>query len=392
MKKMKGPEKDCTDFFAEIPLGVMFDILSRLPVKTLYKLKCISKTWRDDYLLVPYFLELHYRRSQQNSLVLLAALSKAPFQVKNEYNATLHLLSEDLEGHSINKFSAQIKVDCPSPSFSQDVIVLPSQRDLVCISTKDHIYICNPSTQEFAEVTEMGSSLLPAFPTDIGFGFVASTNEYKLVRLLRNTLADNDIKAGCEVLTIPANNSSLSKKAASWREIEEGCPNQVQFMKPAFVNGSLLVWHINRFCSERGDDHLLGFDLEEEKFLILPPPPFAKVRFWFGMREINGDLWVFDYATCDTTNTWALKIDKFKAKYEWSMEYSVDLSTMDGFHLNCFRCNFSHKALIQHLRPKINSKMEICLYTDSFFSIARTLKEASIPIRLISTSGKERSC
>ncbi|KAK9265919.1 hypothetical protein L1049_012598 [Liquidambar formosana] len=318
-----------TEEVPQIPANAMLDILSRLPVKILCRFRCVSKLWRN-YLSDPYFFELHHHhQSQQKPYFVFMSLfcdfdhRVSPSDVDLEFNTTVHLSSANNEGQPMSEFTKQVKVDC-----LLKISLLPSHNNLICLSTKNHIYICNPSIQEFFELP--AGSPFESFSGSVGFGYIPSTDEYKVVRLFYRRLDldySNNCVEGCEILTIRTSTSYVSGSCSSWKVLEEDCPYVTDnFM--AFVNGSL-YWRIDSMCDKKDeDDYILSFDLEAEKFWILPPPPCVKVHGWFWLVEIGEELWLSQNGDDPLIlDMWMLRDwDVFV----WVKEYSIDLRTMDA--------------------------------------------------------------
>ncbi|CAN1237524.1 F-box only protein 8 [Linum grandiflorum] len=52
---------------SHLPLDIVIDILSRLPVKTLIRFKCVSKHWNDIISSSPYLVSMHLARNQPSA-------------------------------------------------------------------------------------------------------------------------------------------------------------------------------------------------------------------------------------------------------------------------------------------------------------------------------------
>lgn len=373
----------------ELPSNIILDVLSRLPVKTLSKFKCVSKLWCQ-YISDVYFYRLHHSRSVQRpfSLLLHAELPPRVYEslcyYRIEVDATVHLSSIDDQGQVMNNFTKEIKVDAET----RCVTLLHCQNgDLVCIASGLRIYICNPSTQEFCELPE--PSPFFAHTTYIGFGYLPSTKEYKVVRLFHKP-PNGDVDLNCEVLTIS------STSCSPWRLLEDTCPFST-IDKPAFVNGSL-HWAIYPAFRFQGE-HMISFDLQAEKFSFLPAPYCVhenKKRIIdltiFRLVEVGGNLWLGAYV--DDGCMLDLWVMSDWNEFLWVKEHTIDLTTMgNGCVTVAAPISFkNHEEILietvvrdrgrqlvyYNLRTKTFTKepapiTELCYYTDSFFSLGNAL-------------------
>lgn len=369
----------------ELPSGITLDILSRLPVKTIGKFRCVSKLWLS-YLTDPYFFQLH-RSQSRKKLLSLSCLIKPPNNHLGEVDATINIFTGDDKIRFINFFTKKIKLDQVEEDYNK--IRLLTSNGLLCLAFVNHIYICNPSTQELFKLPDPSPSSI-----SIGFGYLSSTQEYKVVRLFDEKKG----KRRCEIFTISTSSSS------SWRVVEQVCPHSTT-ETPIFANGSL-HWKVN--SRDANDARILSFDLEAEKFWVVPPPCcvseishpiFTLVEFrdnhlWLGMHSAAERMLEF----------WVLKDWE---NYVWVNEYSIDLShDMDGYvslelpikFMNpevmliavttwssrgiIYRPNYGRSLIYYNIRNRVLTKgsepiYEICYYTEDLFSLGKALRSTA---------------
>ncbi|OMP03321.1 hypothetical protein COLO4_10484 [Corchorus olitorius] len=224
------------------------------------------------------------------------------------------------------------------------------------------IYVFNPSKHEFVE--------LPGFNLDsrahmVGFGYVPSKDVYKVVRLFYEFLSDYNhslIDVGVEILTISnygSNNNNIIQSCSSWRVLdEEDWCGFVVKGKSVLVNG-LIHWKIDDRCHrEKGVEDILSFNLEDEKFLVLPFPRFAiEDVYSLQLVELRGNLWgsVSTFRENDYVNMdmWVLKdFDKF----DWVKEYSINLEYIQRF------CDCTDHVVVQTFNViNINQNEELLI-------------------------------
>ncbi|XP_026377801.1 putative F-box protein At1g76830 [Papaver somniferum] len=147
--------------------------------------------------------------------------------------------------------------------FKYDNTLLGSFNGLICIRDEPDVSlcICNPMTKEYVILPEPGKN--PGRNWSSGFGYLASTNEYKVVTLYRE---DKDPwTLNVMVYTLGSGNG--------WRNVAKldiKTNLVVSTRQGVFLNGAL-YWVKVRLGV------IVVFDLVNEKFLKqLPPPAFPQ--------------------------------------------------------------------------------------------------------------------
>ncbi|MED6173925.1 hypothetical protein PIB30_064285 [Stylosanthes scabra] len=165
-----------------IPIELIFEILLRLPVKSLLRLRCVSRSWKS-LISSPSFVKLHLQRSPKNTNFLLMGINLDPIVV----------LSYTLQ--SLMKKAKKIPFFEQSLGFSEDFThchrVSGSINGLICLSsivsfeTRYKMYdvrLWNPATRLLSKASpplliENKFSVFAMF----GFGYDDSTDTYKVV-------------------------------------------------------------------------------------------------------------------------------------------------------------------------------------------------------------------
>lgn len=147
-----------------LPIDIIFEILTRLPVKTLCNLRLVCKAWHA-LISDPNFQKSHHHRSKQNPLLLL--------------------ISQQQNYH-------------PGSYFRRQWQIVPTCLDLVCIYDIEAVYICNPTTRDIITVRQKTSQPGGCYNQKMAaFGYASSTMEYKILRLFDPFLSVNaDYKLG----------------------------------------------------------------------------------------------------------------------------------------------------------------------------------------------------
>ncbi|KAL2901974.1 F-box protein CPR1, partial [Bienertia sinuspersici] len=167
-----------------IPLDVMYNILSNLPAKTLLRFKCICKDW---YNLIndPVFIQLHRIKSFETD------------SCQNHHHHHHHhhrpfvftsddslYYGDDIDSPSQALVKFNWRDNC-SLSEHERIHIIDSSNGLVCLSIVGKTFIiCNPLTHTFKlipyPVEIMSVDDLMLFGMD-GFGYDSHDDDYKVV-------------------------------------------------------------------------------------------------------------------------------------------------------------------------------------------------------------------
>uniref|UniRef100_A0A5B7AJF3 F-box domain-containing protein n=2 Tax=Davidia involucrata TaxID=16924 RepID=A0A5B7AJF3_DAVIN len=344
-----------------LPRDLIIEILSRLPVKVLCNFKCVSKQWLNTISNDTCLLSRHRERSKRNPLLHFREYSSGEAIEGNKQKVMVALTSIDMDGTLVNKIS----VPTGGP-----VYTFTSCGHLIVLCCTYRVYVCNPSTREFARVPRSASV---ARYQSAGFGCVCASGVYKIVHLF---LGDHPIgrgeEMGCEIFTLTHGGGVDS---ASWRRISD-CPYRVCTDRPPVSVNGVIYWMMMMSC-----ESIVFFDLEKEEFGKISHPKF---NFWF-LTGLKGSLCLVDCSTTPSImDVWMLKDCRDSI---WVKEYSISLFPCEIRSVVPYDDNngeiflvSEQKGLICHnidnktFRVSENSglmeryKMP-CLYYGSFFSL-----------------------
>ncbi|XP_043694587.1 F-box protein At3g07870-like [Telopea speciosissima] len=295
-----------------VPEAVLIKVFSWLPVKSLLRFKCLSKRWFDVISSDPYFIDLHSQQSNSKSPSRLFSLSR-------------NLLRE-------------FKITDPISH------LLPTRFDLVCLKSYDKFYVCNPSTHESITLPQFRDSHNATF----GFGYVESTNEYKIVHFIETCfpppssfldshffhLYDPNLPKECRVFTLGMGKDSPSSYASPWAWRLVGYyPYKFEGAQfPAFITGALhwLINHPELLIQKT----ILAFNLESEEFRLVPPPrgfsDLIQIPKHLQLVELRGLLCLSYVENYNKMNIWMLK--DYYDNESWAKEYCIDLTPWMDIH------------------------------------------------------------
>ncbi|XP_027152451.1 F-box protein At5g49610-like [Coffea eugenioides] len=264
---------------AELPIEIVTNVLSRLPLKALFKCKCVCKTWCN-LLSDSWFVKLWETKWRKLRFFYVEDLACS----RDGNRCTLQFTSADEEGRSIvQEFTKEGKYYMPRGKHYTDRglnMVLAPCNGLLCIYRRYFLlgmigpfHLCNPITHQFEILPECSPQ---TWGHAIGFGHVPSTGEYKVVRIFTAEFVhgdDIDGDFGCEIFSIKREGNYYSS-SDSWRVINRSkCPYPIR-NTAVFVNGRL-HWVVNTECRfpPDHDNAIIFFDLASETFGYVPHPP-----------------------------------------------------------------------------------------------------------------------
>ncbi|CAK9157348.1 unnamed protein product [Ilex paraguariensis] len=173
----------------QLPDDILFDILVRLPVKSLMRFQYVCKSW---YFFLtcndPAFIDLQLSRSQSRLSGTKLLISTSSFG-ERQCRCFQSLLLVDLEKGDRNGRATQpLTMPCnPHHSFS----LSESIKGLVCWHQRGYtkkimsIYICNPSTRELMKLPVAPQNQVTKTNMHVYyyFGFDPSSKEFKVLTI-----------------------------------------------------------------------------------------------------------------------------------------------------------------------------------------------------------------
>ncbi|XP_059450108.1 F-box/kelch-repeat protein At3g06240-like [Corylus avellana] len=284
-----------------LPNEAIIEILSRLPVKSLMRFRCVCKTW---YSLIssPYFVATHLNHALSNPHLLLHhldyQLNKERFTLhsfdepfpRNHFTKHLDysspaihilLLSLDQEIEEKGGFFAYpsdfIELRCLHQRVNSFLYVVGSSNGLLCLAddvfgNKVGLFVLwNPSIQKAISLPEpnIGFRSYGSFIHSLGFGYDRKTDDYKLVRLVylegTTNIRFNDVPPLVEIYTL---------RTGAWRSVEAPGPPYVieMWSSSVFLNGAV-HWPAHTPRQQGAFRNVIVlFDMEDEAFLEVAMP------------------------------------------------------------------------------------------------------------------------
>ncbi|KAI3840234.1 hypothetical protein MKW92_032636 [Papaver armeniacum] len=283
-------KRSCSGSEISHQVGIVCNILSRLPVKSLMRFKCVSKDWR--YIIQDdnYFSNLFHDQSKLRPCLLVVV--RLPWELpKHLWGATYilrrvrqaNLLTGDLcgkAGRTAAEGGAQVIHNISNAMSEKYDDILEPVNGMMCFTdtTRDFgVRIYNLGTRELtpwlgvAFKIKEGSRLnyRPCYQ----LGFDPATKEHKVICLWKKRLGDSQSPyLACQVLTVGDN---------AWRNIE-GIP-QYDLEDNSLYNGNggsvyvkgFVYWITDelKFPNHGSEQNVIvAFDVGSEKFRKIALP------------------------------------------------------------------------------------------------------------------------
>ncbi|THG05611.1 F-box/kelch-repeat protein At3g23880-like [Camellia sinensis] len=299
-KKTLKTSNPVSDSSNPLPQELIFEILSRLPVKFVLQFRCVCKSW--------------------------CSLISHPQFVKTHLNITSIRPQIDLNSCSIDsilckQFDTVAGLDnYPSKIHHSLYRVVGSCNGLVCVAIKDDaVFLWNPSTRKSNRLPKI--KLLSCYFVSFGFGYDESIDDYKLVGMF---CLGSQVSYRTEV-------NVYSVRTNSWRRIGE-FPYVITFDDSGkFANGAL------HWAVKGGDDLsnswiIVSLDLAKETYKEVMKPDYEDGCSYSALGVVGGCLCVLCNYRGTRADVWVMK--GFGMREFWTKLVAMPLLT-DPWNYQC---------------------------------------------------------
>ncbi|XP_050226154.1 F-box protein At5g49610-like [Mercurialis annua] len=303
--EMKGRREDC-----DVPDTVWLEILSKLPQKSKFKFRCVSKTWN---LLISDTYYMATKTLSPWNLLVSEIYFKDTRRPVVPYTGIRFALPQHSEFTSID-FSLKFL----PPQENGEIRVLASSNGLLlCGNLSGYTYyVCNPLTAQYVSLPDSASKCELA-----GVGFLSTDRDYKVVQIRRCYPVHDTVR-----LRI------FSSDVGEWKSIELSCPllpriDSESEQAAVFFNDTM-----HFFASP---DIVVACDLHKEQCRLIHLPKTGSFRLISDklLRVCNGQLQYLQSVTRFVLKQrhqlpdWDLivrKLDDYDAG-EWSIQVKIPM-------------------------------------------------------------------
>ncbi|KAK7363683.1 hypothetical protein VNO77_05834 [Canavalia gladiata] len=292
-----------------LPQDLIIRILLRLPVKSLVRFKCVSKSWLS-LISDPDFALSHYELAAAPAQKLLVIAPSVSEVRSRDLNASFH---DD---------SASVELNLNLPFLQNYHGIIGSCRGYLLFDCNSSMYLWNPSTGVHKQIpsSPIASNLNLTCSFLCGFGYDPSRDDYLVVQASYEPNVV-DVVTRVEIFSLRAN---------TWTEMEG---TDLTYMNPSddpiprhgsLINGAI---HWLAFRSDISVNVIVAFDLTERSFSEIPLPDDVDQVYDFN----TVDLWVFGgflslWAMGDETDIWVMQ--EYKVHSSWTKTFAVSLDAI----------------------------------------------------------------
>lgn len=290
-----------SDQFFFLPEEIMEEILSRMPVKSLLKFRCVSKSWRS-LIDSNRFIKKHLDNSTKNpSFSLHNIILNSIGPQRGPKQCSLRSLLND---PFIDRFTFS---DLSNIEWSS-INVAGCYNGLVCILLdRKQFILWNPSTRKTKKLPAIDRKIKHGHITNYGFGFDDLSGDYKVFGIASFFWVSGRYEAICKVYSLQTNSWKLVKKGDVSPFDKEG----------KFASGKL---HWDRTVGLRYRWNITSFDLRSEAYGAVELPVFLDGCLSGSMGVLGGCLSVLcDYYS--HLNIWVMK--QYGVKESWDKVVTI---------------------------------------------------------------------
>ncbi|XP_050283046.1 F-box/kelch-repeat protein At3g23880-like isoform X3 [Quercus robur] len=355
-----------------LPYDVLPDILHGLPVKSLIRFRCVSKSW-NSLITSPAFINSNLTRSPSDSNKLIVRYLDVICQVER-----YKLIYEDNDNDDSSSSEQIQDLEFPLRCSSRDYFQLVgSANGLFCLHEGNRVILWNPCIRKF--ITLPNPSFIDVFHCYLAIGFDLRTDDYKVVRI-----AYQSVNVRCEGAKPPLV-EVYSVSEGSWRVTNGGdsYPPRITISnwhpQAAYLNGAVYF-----AANDWGDAQsliVLSFDLGDEVFRLisLPNGKFG-LDADIGTSVFNGLLSLICYgyqhlSIVKSCSVWVMKEDGVVDS--WTKQFTIELNMLRWKVLGFLKNDHvlvqkikSHGSKLLSYDPESQQVKNLGFYRSTYYSYA----------------------
>ncbi|XP_047320854.1 F-box/kelch-repeat protein At3g23880-like [Impatiens glandulifera] len=268
---------DLVTLVRSLPPEIITEILSRLPVKSLLRCRCVSISW-NALIVDPIFVKKHLKASQNEEQLLIRY---------SQWVRTSDVKSVYISDVLNEEFPTALSLHFPKKYSKSDIWIIGSCNGLVCVVIDQaKILLWNPSTRESKKLPSCGYKERASRFIAYGFGYDERNSDYKVIVInCKSTNFTGPFSTQIKIYGL---------KNGSWRKVKnypQFCPLGDMGM---FVNGTL-HWGASIDTGINSYQSILTFDMSEETFSEISQP-------CFGESVLDSVIWVLNGCLCMLIN------------------------------------------------------------------------------------------
>ncbi|KAK1584400.1 hypothetical protein Q3G72_032713 [Acer saccharum] len=320
-------ETEEMDNFGFVNRDMAINVLSRLPTKLLFGLKCVCKGWHQLLCDRDFTKVQSQKREQISGFFFQQRFQWCPYDIR-----TIAYIPAEFIGLNQTVFSF----------LPEDVVVLASCNGLVCCRScvpcnDPAIYVCNPVNREWIKLNWSG----PDRDSHVALAFDPCQNamersiNFKLVQVRHSEATLDNLYFSFEI---------YSSDTGVWRMSKEICKcNDKLYKNKGIFIGGVLHWLTD-------GDNILTFNIENELAWLIAVP-LSSIHFesitGSCIGESDGQLY-YVIVSEEGLHVWLLQ-DPFESK--WTLKHAKTLEAMEAEHPSFL---YNLRERVTH-RPSLDS-------------------------------------
>ncbi|XP_058202598.1 F-box/kelch-repeat protein At3g23880-like [Rhododendron vialii] len=267
----------------DLPPEIIFQILPRLPVKSLLRFRCVSKSWRS-LISQPQFVKTHLSLASKNT-----SYAHHRLILTGQYPPSTGVKSCSLYSILNEQSDTAVDLDCPLKGSRWRIMVVGCCDGLVCIAAGNEVCIWNPSTRKSKRLP---NARMPYLFCRYGFGYDESIDDCKVVGFFSNS------GAGCGDVKVKL----YTSKTDWWRSILDSSDFIPWNDSGIYVKGALHCAPWGRSCQV-----IVSLDLAKEKFGEVLQPDYGDGHSQSMLAVVSGCLCVVRNYDGACVDVWMMK-------------------------------------------------------------------------------------
>ncbi|XP_059645936.1 F-box protein CPR1-like [Cornus florida] len=236
---------------SDIPVEVIADILSRLPVKSLLRFRCVLKSWCA-LIDSPSFIKSHLNRS-----------------IKTNTNHSFIFRIENLYSIDLDSLDHAVRLDNPIKNEEEtELVVSLDGLVILCNPFYNEVILWNPSTRKHRKLPVSQVEFPSGCPfinfTALGLGYDSVSDDYKLVRMVQFVGKDDD--------SFHSEVKVYSLKSNTWRRVRDFPYHLLHRVLPGITINGALHWVVTPKPKLDTASLIASFDLGVEEYRLVPKP------------------------------------------------------------------------------------------------------------------------
>ncbi|XP_030945207.1 F-box/kelch-repeat protein At3g23880-like isoform X1 [Quercus lobata] len=342
-----------------VPDDIVEDILGRLPVKSLIRFRCVSKSC-NSIITGTTFINNHLKLNHSQCESLISTNSRSGYLLYTTKDKNSSPSSKQLCTVVCNNDRTLTQVSrFEIPSFFDKYMIVAFCNGLFCLASREKelchiIYLWNPSIRMFKKLVATRFNGKHNESATIGFAYDSLNNDFKILRIVCNAMF-NESEAEAEIYTFSSD---------SWRKVEismeslRGCAVTEPKLGTiycvlgpfTFYNGAL---HASAFTV--GYSFILSFDISDESFHEIMMPRnhfdplttnFTKLAVYKGLPAKFG--FAHDFGNVGNgrvlCHVWVM--EEYGVPESWTRKFVIPMKWVRWEHF--FGCTNNGELLIKN--------------------------------------------